>query len=205
MHGYWNVEQGKMSKSLGNVVEPLQMKDRYGLDAFRFFLIREMTLRAGLELQRGRAGAAHQRRPGQRPGQPLLARGLDDPQVLRRRRARGRPRGGRASTAWASAPRPSAPSPSTNAPWTASSSSKALAAVWEFIGRMNKAIDVSRPLGAGQEEDHPHAARGRDQQPAQGAAADRGPDLPGHAGHRRPHAEAPGAGPAMRRSISWKS
>ena len=43
VHGYWNVEQSKMSKSLGNVVEPLQLKNIYGLDAFRFFLIRDMT------------------------------------------------------------------------------------------------------------------------------------------------------------------
>ncbi|MFZ0241802.1 MAG: methionine--tRNA ligase [Desulfobacterales bacterium] len=43
VHGYWNVEQSKMSKSLGNVIEPLALKDVYGLDAFRFFLAREMT------------------------------------------------------------------------------------------------------------------------------------------------------------------
>jgi len=43
VHGYWNIEQSKMSKSLGNVVEPLQLKNIYGLDAFRFFLIRDMT------------------------------------------------------------------------------------------------------------------------------------------------------------------
>jgi methionyl-tRNA synthetase len=43
VHGYWNIEQSKMSKSLGNVVEPLQLKNVYGLDAFRFFLIRDMT------------------------------------------------------------------------------------------------------------------------------------------------------------------
>ncbi|MFZ0131665.1 MAG: methionine--tRNA ligase subunit beta, partial [Desulfobacterales bacterium] len=43
VHGYWNVEQSKMSKSLGNVIEPLELKDIYGLDAFRFFLAREMT------------------------------------------------------------------------------------------------------------------------------------------------------------------
>jgi methionyl-tRNA synthetase len=42
VHGYWNIEQSKMSKSLGNVVEPLELKQLYGLDAFRFFLIREM-------------------------------------------------------------------------------------------------------------------------------------------------------------------
>ena len=43
VHGYWNVEHGKMSKSVGNVVEPLEMKNIYGLDAFRFFLIRDMV------------------------------------------------------------------------------------------------------------------------------------------------------------------
>jgi methionyl-tRNA synthetase len=43
VHGYWNVDQSKMSKSLGNVVEPLQLKSIYGLDAFRFFLMRDMV------------------------------------------------------------------------------------------------------------------------------------------------------------------
>jgi methionyl-tRNA synthetase len=43
VHGYWNVDQSKMSKSIGNVIDPLQLKNIYGLDAFRFFLIRDMT------------------------------------------------------------------------------------------------------------------------------------------------------------------
>ena len=43
VHGYWNVNQGKMSKSLGNVVKPLDLVDIYGLDAFRYFVIREMV------------------------------------------------------------------------------------------------------------------------------------------------------------------
>jgi len=43
VHGYWNIDQSKMSKSLGNVVEPLQLKNVYGLDAFRFFLLRDMV------------------------------------------------------------------------------------------------------------------------------------------------------------------
>ncbi|MFC1815528.1 methionine--tRNA ligase [Thermodesulfobacteriota bacterium] len=43
VHGYWNIDQSKMSKSLGNVVEPLQLKNVYGLDPFRFFLLREMV------------------------------------------------------------------------------------------------------------------------------------------------------------------
>lgn len=43
VHGYWNIEQSKMSKSLGNVVKPLDLKDKYGLDAFRYFLMRDMV------------------------------------------------------------------------------------------------------------------------------------------------------------------
>ena len=43
VHGYWNVNEGKMSKSLGNVVRPLQLADIYGLDAFRYFLLRDMV------------------------------------------------------------------------------------------------------------------------------------------------------------------
>jgi methionyl-tRNA synthetase len=43
VHGFWNVNHSKMSKSIGNVVEPLQMKNIYGTDAFRFFLIRDMV------------------------------------------------------------------------------------------------------------------------------------------------------------------
>ncbi len=43
VHGYWNIDASKMSKSIGNVVKPLDMIQRYGLDAFRFFLLRDMV------------------------------------------------------------------------------------------------------------------------------------------------------------------
>jgi methionyl-tRNA synthetase len=41
-HGWWTVEGRKMSKSVGNVVDPHVMVDRYGTDAFRYFLLREV-------------------------------------------------------------------------------------------------------------------------------------------------------------------
>ena len=43
VHGYWNVDQSKMSKSVGNVIKPLDLKDKYGLDPFRYFLLRDMV------------------------------------------------------------------------------------------------------------------------------------------------------------------
>ena len=43
-HGWWLTGRTKMSKSLGNVVDPMEMVDKYGVDAFRYFLIAEMTL-----------------------------------------------------------------------------------------------------------------------------------------------------------------
>ena len=41
-HGWWTIEGAKMSKSLGNVVNPSEVVDKYGNDAFRFFLFREV-------------------------------------------------------------------------------------------------------------------------------------------------------------------
>jgi methionyl-tRNA synthetase len=43
VHGYWVVSESKMSKTRGNIVKPLDLKDKYGLDAFRYFLLREMV------------------------------------------------------------------------------------------------------------------------------------------------------------------
>jgi methionyl-tRNA synthetase len=43
-HGWWLIDNARMSKTTGNVVSPLAMKDKYGADAFRFFLIRAMVV-----------------------------------------------------------------------------------------------------------------------------------------------------------------
>jgi methionyl-tRNA synthetase len=43
VHGYWIVSESKMSKSRGNIVKPLDLMYKYGLDAFRYFLLREMV------------------------------------------------------------------------------------------------------------------------------------------------------------------
>jgi len=43
VHGYWNVDDRKISKSLGNMISPLAMRDQYGFEAFRYFLLRDMS------------------------------------------------------------------------------------------------------------------------------------------------------------------
>ena len=45
-HGWWVSDGKKMSKSLGNVVDPLQLQDQFGTDAVRWYLMREMTVGA---------------------------------------------------------------------------------------------------------------------------------------------------------------
>lgn len=42
-HGWWTNNGQKISKSLGNVIDPISVIDQYGLDQFRYFLIREIT------------------------------------------------------------------------------------------------------------------------------------------------------------------
>ncbi len=41
-HGWWVMEETKMSKSLGNVVDPLELREDYGTDGVRWYLLRDM-------------------------------------------------------------------------------------------------------------------------------------------------------------------
>jgi methionyl-tRNA synthetase len=52
VHGYWNVDDTKMSKSIGNVVRPAELVEEYGIDTLRYFILREMSF--GLDASFGR-------------------------------------------------------------------------------------------------------------------------------------------------------
>jgi methionyl-tRNA synthetase len=43
-HGWWTIEGQKMSKSLGNAIDPIKFTQEYGVDAFRLFLFREFPI-----------------------------------------------------------------------------------------------------------------------------------------------------------------
>ena len=43
-HGWWLMDDAKMSKTKGNVVDPMALKDRYGVEVFRYYLLREMSV-----------------------------------------------------------------------------------------------------------------------------------------------------------------
>jgi methionyl-tRNA synthetase len=56
-HGWWTVEGQKMSKSLGNVVDPNQLVQEYGVDPVRYFLLREVPF--GIDGDFSRSAMVH--------------------------------------------------------------------------------------------------------------------------------------------------
>ena len=51
-HGWWTVEGQKMSKSLGNAIDPVALVEEYGLDPLRYFLLREVPFGADGDFSR---------------------------------------------------------------------------------------------------------------------------------------------------------
>ena len=45
-HGWWLIDESKMSKSIGNVVSPLAMIEKYGIDVYRYFLLKDVPFGA---------------------------------------------------------------------------------------------------------------------------------------------------------------
>src|SRR3989441_11187213 len=56
VHGHWQMQAGKMSKSPGDGVPPLAMKARYRMDAVRYYLLRDMAVRPEGGVSRGAPG-----------------------------------------------------------------------------------------------------------------------------------------------------
>lgn len=43
VHGYWLMNQQKMSKTVGNIIRPLEIKEQFGLENLRYYLLRDMS------------------------------------------------------------------------------------------------------------------------------------------------------------------
>jgi len=43
VHGWWNIRGEKMSKSLGNIVDPNELADKFGVEALRYYLVRDIV------------------------------------------------------------------------------------------------------------------------------------------------------------------
>ena len=142
VHGYWRINADKMSKSVGNVVEALKMKDTYGLDAFRYFLLRDMVFGLDSDFSEealvGRINADLANDLGNLT-QRSLTMVTKFGQGLIPEAPRARSRGGELRTAGEKA----------LADYQASFESlalhKALIAVWELISHGNKFIDRQAP------------------------------------------------------------
>ena len=81
-HGFLFNSGEKMSKSVGNVVDPFNLADQYGVDQVRYFFLREVAVRPGRQLQPRGHRRAHQCRSRQRSRQSGAALAVDDRKEL---------------------------------------------------------------------------------------------------------------------------
>ena len=144
-HGWWTVDGEKMSKTRGNVVDPFKMAEVYGVDPFRYFLLREVPF--------GNDGDFSERALVSRINSDLandlgnlLNRTL---QMIRSYRAGVVPASDEPGGLSELSAKTLAEIDSAMNEYQYDS---ALKAIWEFIGRANKFIDETMPWKLAKDE-----------------------------------------------------
>jgi methionyl-tRNA synthetase len=156
VHGYWSLGGSKMSKSVGNVVEAFQLTDKYGHDAFRYFLLREMTfgldasfseealvgrLNADLANDLGNLVSRATTMIVNFGGGVVPAPGGPTEEEVSVRETLTRIRG------------------EVDAAMEDFAFQRALASIWEFIGRVNRYVDTTQPWTLARQPDQAERLR----------------------------------------------
>ena len=142
VHGFWSVEGRKMSKSLGNVVGAYTLATKYGHEAIRYFVLREMTFGLDADFSEeavvGRLNADLANDLGNLVsrattmivnfgGGVTSAPGAEGPDEVLLREALANTRA------------------EVDAAMAEFAFQRALAAIWDFIGRVNRYVDAQAP------------------------------------------------------------
>jgi len=148
-HGWLTVEGKKMSKSLGNVVRPVELVEEYGVDAYRYYFMREFSFGVDGNFSRRTILKRYNAELANDLGN-LESRVLTMVQKYRGGLipAPGAP-GDEEKTL---AERCSALTESVEARLAAPAFNEALAEIWEFVHAVNRYVDVSAPWALARDE-----------------------------------------------------
>jgi methionyl-tRNA synthetase len=141
VHGYWTFDGQKMSKSLGNVLPAVAPAEKYGIDAYRYFVLREMAFGLDADFSEtalvGRLNADLANDLGN-----LVARAT----TLVANFAAGAGVPGPATTDEDAVVRAGAEARRLlGEAMDEFAFHRGLAAIWEFIGTVNRYVDVTQP------------------------------------------------------------
>ena len=157
VHGFWRLGGGKMSKSIGNVVEALALTDTYGHDAFRYFVMREAVFGLDADFSEealvGRLNADLANDLGN-----LVARATT---LLAAARRRARPGEATPGRDWKWRPCIARCGPTSTPAMGEFAFSRALSAIWGWLGVLNRYVDAEQPWTLAKDPARPPAPRHR--------------------------------------------
>lgn len=154
VHGYINVDGAKMSKSIGNVVDPVQLVEQYGVDAVRYYFLRAVSPTGDANFRFEHFEARYRADLANDLGN-LLNRTVS---MIGRYRGGSIPEPGSRSDLDRAVERLASRIPETVREAVESyDPQSALDAVWELVGRANKYVEEAAPWSLAK------AARGGDE------------------------------------------